>query len=190
MAKHCKSQQKIVMGQSMYWYILFIKTGREEKAEQLLKKQLDSNIFMPFIPMLQTIFKNSGRIRKDLKPLFPGYVFLESEVSSLEIIKNIRKIISASRDIIRFLQYEDTGDIAMREHEKNTLLRLCNADRYVESSNGIIIGTRIYIKEGPLMGMESIIRKIDRHKRQAIIELDFMGAVRQICVALEIIEKI
>lgn len=40
------------------------------------------------------------------------------------------------------------------------------------------------------MGLESIIRKINRHKRQAIIELDFMGAVRQISVALEILEKV
>ena len=102
----------------MYWYVLFTRTSREEKVEQLLKKRLDTDVFIPFIPMLETIFKNAGRIRKELKLLFPSYVFIESEVSSLEIIKNTRNIISASINIIRFLQYEDTGDIAMREHEK------------------------------------------------------------------------
>ena len=70
------------------------------------------------------------------------------------------------------------------------LLRLCDDDRYVESSSGIIIGDSVYIKEGPLKGYESIIRKIDRHKRKAIIELEFMGAVRQVAVALEIVEKV
>lgn len=176
--------------QNTYWYILFTRTGREEKAEQLLKNQLDSNIFMPFIPMLQTIFKYSGRVKKELKPLFPGYVFIESDIPSLEIIKITRNIVSASKDIIRFLKYEDTGDIAMKEHERNMLLRLCNDDRYVESSNGIIVGSRVYVKKGPLMGLESIIRKINRHKRQAIIELEFMGDVRQVTVVLEIVEKV
>lgn len=174
----------------MYWYILFTRTGQEEKAEQLLKSQLDNNIIMPFIPMLQTIFKYSGRVKIELKPLFPGYVFIESEVPSVEIIKMTRNIVTASKDIIRFLHYEDACDIAMREHEKNMLLKLCNDDHYIESSRGIVEGTRVYIKEGPLMGLESIIRKIDRHKRQAIIDLDFMGAIRHISVALEVIEKI
>lgn len=174
----------------MYWYVLFTRTGREEKAEQYLRKQLDTNTFTPFIPMSETIFRISGQIRKELKSLFPSYVFIESEVSSREFIKNTKNIISASKDIIRFLQYDDTGDIAMRKHEKNMLLGLCNDARYIESSRGIIVGTRVYIKEGPLMGLESIIRKIDRHKRRAIIELDFMGTVRQISMALEIVEKV
>jgi len=177
------------MEQNTYWYVLFVRTGREEKVEKLLKRQLDNNIFIPFIPMLETIFRNSGRIKKEQKPLFPGYVFIESEVSSLEIIQETQSIISTSKDIIRFLYYEDTRDIAMKEHERNMLLRLCNDDCCVEASNGIIVGSRVYIKEGPLVGLESIIRKIDRHKRQAIIELNIMGDVRQVRVALDIVEK-
>jgi len=64
----------------MYWYVLFTRTGREEKVEQFLKKQLDNDVFMPFIPMLQLIFKNSGRIKEKLKPLFPCCVFIQSGV--------------------------------------------------------------------------------------------------------------
>lgn len=178
------------MEHNTYWYVLFTRTGQEEKVLQLLRKQLDSDVYMPFIPMLEMILRNSGQIKKELKPLFPSYVFIESEVSSLEIIKDTKRIISASSDIIRFLQYEDTGNIALKEQEKNTLLRLCNNDRYIESSRGIIVGTRVYIKEGPLIGLESIIRKIDRHRRRAIIEFDFMGAMRQTVVSLEIVEKV
>lgn len=174
----------------MYWYVLFTMTGREDKVEQLLRKRLDSDVFTPFIPMLETVFKNSRQIRKELKPLFPSYVFIESEVSSLEIIKQTKNIISASKDIIRFLQYEDTGDIGMKDAERNMLLKLCNDDKYIEASSGVIVGSRVFIKEGPLTGMESVIKKIDRHRKQAIIELDLMGAVRKICVALEIVEKI
>lgn len=52
----------------MYWYVLFVRTGREYMAEQFLKNRLDTNLFMPFIPMLETLFKISGQIRKEIRP--------------------------------------------------------------------------------------------------------------------------
>ncbi len=174
----------------MYWYVLFIRTGREANVELLLKKRLDANVFVPFVPMLETLFKISGQVRRELKPLFPGYIFIESEVSGVEFIKRKNSIISASEDIVRFLKYGDTSEFAMREHEKCMLLNLCNDERCIESSVGIIEGNRVYIKEGPLKGMESIVKKIDRHKRRAVINLDFMGEIREINVALEIVEKV
>lgn len=174
----------------MCWYILFTRTGREGKVEQLLKERLDTDIYLPFIPMLETLFKNSGQVRKELKPLFPSYVFIESEISRLEFVNDIRSIIFNSKDVLRYLRYGDSDEIAMREQEKCMLFSLCNDDHCIESSRGIIEGNNVYIKEGPLKGKESIVRKIDRHKRRAIIDLDFMGSVRQISVALEIVEKI
>lgn len=38
--------------------------------------------------------------------------------------------------------------------------------------------------------MESIVRRINRHKRQALIELEIMGDVRMVTVALEIVKKV
>lgn len=174
----------------MYWYVLFTRTGREEIAEKILKKHLDNALFLPFIPMSETIFRCSGHIKKELKPLFPSYVFIESNLPSIEMINKTKKLIFYSKDIIRYLKYEDTGDIAMREHEKNMLLKLCNNSHLIEPSSGVIVGSKVYIKEGPLMGLESIVRKIDRHKRRAVIEVDFMGTNKSINVALEIVEKI
>jgi transcriptional antiterminator NusG len=39
------------------------------------------------------------------------------------------------------------------------------------------------------MGFESLIRKIDRHKRIAQLEIDMFGDKRTITVGLEIISK-
>lgn len=173
----------------MYWYVLFVKTGREEKVEQLLKKRLDTDAFMPFIPMHETLFKISGKVKKELKSLFPGYLFIESEISGMEFVKSISRAICDLMDVFRFLKYGDTDQIAMNEHEKCMLLSLCNEDHCILSSSGIIVGNSVYIKEGPLAGLESIVRKIDRHKRRAIIDLEFMGSVREVSLALEIVEK-
>lgn len=174
----------------MYWYVLFVRTGREYMAEQFLKNRLDTNLFMPFIPMLETLFKISGQIRKEIRPLFPGYIFVESAIPSIEFMKKMSRVISTRKEVIRILRYGDSNEIALREDEKNMLLSLCNDDYCIESSRGIMVGDRVYIKEGSLMGKESIIRKINRHKKRAIIEMNFMGDIRQVSVALEIVEKI
>jgi len=175
----------------MYWYILFVFTGQEYKVEQILKKQMYADASIPFVPMLEVIYKISGRIKKETKPLFPGYVFIESGVPSLKFINMMCRVVFFSQDIIRILKYADTGEIAIRESEKRMLLRLCNNERCIESSTGIIEGDSVYIKEGPLKGLESIVKKIDRHKRRAFIELEFMGEVRQVSLALvlDIVEK-
>ena len=173
----------------MYWYVLFARTCHEQKVERILKRQLDNNIFTPFIPMLELIFKNSRRVKKELKPLFPGYVFIESEVVGHEFLKEIRTSLYTTDDIFRVLRYSNT-EIALRESEKQMLLSLCNNDYCIESSCGFIEGDRVYIIEGPLKGFESIIRKIDRHKRTALIEIEFMGDLRLVHVGLEIIRKI
>ena len=174
----------------MYWYVLFTRTGCEKTVEQCLKKRLNNNEFTPFVPMVDILFKYSTEIKKEKKPLFPGYVFMKTELSDFEFVSITKNIIFESKNIIRILRHADTNEYAMQEDDKNLIIRLCNDECCVEASSGIIAGTHVYIKKGPLMGLESIIRKIDRHKMRAIVDLDFMGAKRQISVALEIVEKI
>jgi len=167
----------------MYWYVLFIQTGREHKVEQLLKKQLESEVFIPFVPLQEILFKKDGTVKKELQPLFPGYVFVESELNSQEFTKRTSTLIFASSGVISLLRYSDT-EIAMKESERQMLLSLCNDGHCIESSSGIIDGDRILITNGPLKGWESIVKKVNRHKRQAWVEIEFMGDVRLVSVGV------
>ncbi len=137
----------------------------------------------------EKLFKKDGIVKKELQPLFPGYVFVESELTSQEFIKRTSIIIYTSHVIVSLLRYSDT-EIAMRESERQMLLGLCNDDHCIESSSGIKEGSKIIITDGPLKGFESAIKKVNRHKRQALIELEFMGSMRMVSVALEVLEKV
>lgn len=48
---------------------------------------------------------------------------------------------------------------------------------------------RVQILAGPLMGMEGNIRRIDRHKRTAYLEIEMFGRTVEMKVGLEIIRK-
>ncbi|QNU66244.1 antiterminator LoaP [Ruminiclostridium herbifermentans] len=172
----------------MYWYVLFVHTGREFRVEQLIKKRLDSEKFRPFVPLHEKIIKISGIVKKEVSPLFPSYVFIESEVPSQEFIEKVSPLIHNSLDIVHLLKYSDS-EIAIREAERKKLLSLYNDNYCIESSKAIIEGDKIYITDGPLIGQESIIKRVDRHKRRAWIEIDLMGDTKLINVAIEIVKK-
>ena len=48
---------------------------------------------------------------------------------------------------------------------------------------------KVVITSGPLMGMERNIKKVNRAKRQAVVELVFMGEKREITHGLRVINK-
>lgn len=67
--------------------------------------------------------------------------------------------------------------------------RLLNEDGLVELSYGMIHSGETFITSGSLKGLESSIRRIDRHKRTADLGLEFMGQPVKVQVGLEIVEK-
>ena len=56
-------------------------------------------------------------------------------------------------------------------------------------SEGFIENDRVVITSGPLQGNEGLIRKIDRHKRKAYLEIDMFGRKLKTQVGLEIVRK-
>lgn len=89
-----------------------------------------------------------------------------------------------------YLKYGNSDDIAVREEEQAALLRFCNDDHCIESSIGFIEGDRFYIESGPMVGMESVIKEINRKKIEASFELEFMGNITRFTVGLELLRKI
>ena len=56
-------------------------------------------------------------------------------------------------------------------------------------SKGVIKDGKPVVTSGPLKGRESLIRRIDRHKRTAEIEIPFVEDDMRVIVGLEIYEK-
>ena len=79
--------------------------------------------------------------------------------------------------------------VPLTEEEVQFLKRFGGEEQVVEMSEGIIENSETKILSGPLMGMEGTIRKIDRHKRKAWIEIEMFGRMQLVQVGLEILWK-
>jgi len=78
----------------------------------------------------------------------------------------------------------------MQEMEYAFLNKFLNDEKFVEMSHGYIKGTSIIITDGPLVGLEGLIKKVNRHKMEATIEAFFFGSMREVTVGLEIITRL
>lgn len=53
----------------------------------------------------------------------------------------------------------------------------------------MIEGDEVVILNGPLMGHVGLIKKIDRHKRLAYLEIEMLGRKKNVKIGLEIVGK-
>ncbi|MDP3306603.1 MAG: antiterminator LoaP [Erysipelotrichaceae bacterium] len=169
----------------MNWHILFVRGGQEEK---ILTKVNDAN-HEAFIPKVTKVFKRKNELRKEDVPLFKNYVFVKSQSNTREFQEYIQHEIQHMTGFIRLLKHDNEGTESLYPHEKEFLMKFANKDHVINQSQGFIEGDKIVITEGPLIGHESLIKKIDRHKRIAQLDIEMFGDKRTITVGLEIISK-
>lgn len=135
------------------------------------------------IPYYQQKKRFQGEWHIQERILFPGYVFL--------IAENPEKLVNGLRKVIGLTKLIGTGDeiVPLVQEEIDLLMKIGTDKQLVEISFGIIENDRVQILAGPLMGMEGNIRRIDRHKRTAYLEIEMFGRTVEMKVGLEIIRK-
>lgn len=166
------------------WYVMQVRTGTEENICIQCKKDIEEDVLEKcFLPYYEEKRRVQGEWRTLKKILFPGYVFA--------ITKDMEKLYQQLKKVIGLTKLLGTGReiIPLTENEVVFLSRFGGEDQIVTMSEGIIIGSKVIVNSGPLQGMEGYIRKIDRHKRKAYLEIPFFGRTQNIQVGLEIVEK-
>lgn len=166
------------------WYVIQVRTGTEEKMkEQCLKRIGRNTLEKCFVPYYEEKKRYQGTWHTDKRILFPGYVFLISE--------RLDELYQKLREVTGMTKLLGTGDeiVPLREEEVELLQKTEAGERPLEISTGIIENGIVIIMDGPLAGMEGCIKKIDRHKRKAWLEIDMFGRTIRMEAGLEIIRK-
>ncbi len=164
------------------WYVIKTMAGNEEEVRrqaQLLIPEVEFRILYRI-----GNFKFRGEWTKKSLIMFPGYIFVITDDPSSVMMK-LRKIEKFAR-IVKF----DDLFIPVSAEEQQILMRMSGDEDTIDTSTGIIEGDRIVVKEGPLIGLESRIKRINRHKRLAYIEFNMGSRAVEVQVGLSIVEKI
>ncbi len=129
--------------------------------------------------------RKAGKLIKEFKPIFPGYVFIEAE----DIDSELYNIMRSTKFFLRFLP--SNNNICTIEHKDLALLQ-----HFIRMGSIAEISTvtfdendRIVVKSGPMSGLEGFIVKVDKRKKRAKIALDFSHEQFLIDLAFDVLEE-
>ena len=72
----------------MNWYVLFVRGGMEEKIRDFFLSQG----LHAFIPKMKVVFRKQGISELVEKIMFPGYLFIESELEQAAMDEQIKEL--------------------------------------------------------------------------------------------------
>ena len=166
------------------WYVIQVMTGTEQPMCASIRQIVDKAFYdRCFVPMAEVRQKRNGRYIDVARPLFPGYLFIISD--------RIGDVQASLWKVAKFKRLLNAGSIpvSLYEEEVRVFRTLADDNCQINLSKGFIEGDRVTVTEGPLKDQEGLIKKIDRHKRIAIVEIPFLGHPVNVRVPLEIAEK-
>lgn len=169
------------------WFVLYVKSGFED---EIASKINELKSVHAFVPRKIKFYKRQGKLIKLNDIVFKSYVFVETDMSYETFYVEVINTIKIHSAFFKTLVHKDDKNIeTLYPQEKVFLQSFMNKDHLIEASTALVEGDKATITEGPLMGKESIIRKINKHKRIATLDVVMMGRTIEMQIPLEIIYK-
>ncbi|MDR0495389.1 MAG: antiterminator LoaP [Treponema sp.] len=168
----------------MDYYAVQVKTRGEEKFIRLFNALHPGKSFSMHFPQRRVDIRRKGLVRQTMAPVFPGYIFVESEREDIlarqwefrrtdgfyRFLKSNQNISPlADRDLELVLHFIKKGPIA-------------GVSRVFFNEDD-----RIVVVDGPLIGLEGRIIKVDKRKKRAKIKLNLYNDSFAIDLAFELI---
>jgi transcription antitermination factor NusG len=156
-------------GFSQNWFAAYTNSHHEKRvALHLTERQIET-----FLPLYAARHRWRNRCERDLNlPLFPNYVFVridpQERVRVLEV-PGVLSLVGFGRTLAPLPDFEIEA------------LRSCLEKRRMEPHPYLVIGERVRIKAGPMMGMEGVlVRK--KNNFRVVLAVDVIMK----CVAVEV----
>ena len=159
------------------WYALYTKHHHEKKAADILaRKGIDT-----FLPLNRSLRQWKDRRKTVAMPLFPGYVFLRSDLSNRLEILNTPGV---------FFIVESAGHACpVPEQEIEAVRAAAESGFKLEPHPYLESGERVRIRSGPLAGISGLVVE-SRNQHRVVISVELLRKAVAVAVDLENLEKI
>jgi len=167
------------------WYVLRVFTGKEEAVKAFTLKEiklakLEQYFGEMLIPVETVIEMRLGKKREKKRTLFPGYLFVEMEVSP-----EVKHFLLNIPRIIGFADYSGVN-IKGKEHEPQPLLtdevdRLLgrNVPSHARTTFEVPfqVDDKVKINDGPFKDFVGSVKEINQDKRKLKVLVSIFGRI-------------
>lgn len=170
----------------MEYYAVQVWTGKEDEFAGRIagNPAMRSTVF---VPKRAISIRRAGKIKREERPLFPGYVFLLSKDEELDSPQ--RWALRTTRYFVRALP-DTTAPRPVKERDRRLLAHFMSFGKVAEVSKvSFDADERIVVVEGPMKGLEGLIVKVDKRKGRAKIRLDMCENSFLVDMGFEILDR-
>lgn len=173
----------------MEWYALFVQADKEMLVESRIHAVFNEFVCTSLVPKRLMIERRQGIKHAAIKLLFPSYVLIRATMKP-EIYYKIMEI----PYVIKILNTGSTCKdgcywTSIDPSEIETILNLVDVNGVIHSSRVMVEGCGFIVEEGPLLGMEDRISKLDNHHNRAKVKLNFIGDTKTVDLAIKVSRK-
>ena len=181
---------------SMRYHVLYTRIIKQWEFLKEIKKQLPDKCSTAFIPCCELWWR--GQEETVIKPMFPGYIFIKSDIDPGELH---RIIVSAGKSLSVYIRELHSGSSVSKRNSNETFEELNNDrlmdlsleeeefldlilqfkdgsnDAVIRMSEGYRDGEKIIVMKGPLKGYEKHITDVNTRQRKAYLDISIKGHV-------------
>ena len=150
----------------MNYYVLYCQTLKAEKVCTRLNRK--KGIYS-YIPKMEYYFRLKDEIIT--KVMFPGYVFIKTELNQLEFDDLLYSLNEERDGIIKELKKK--GVSALTKDEVNLFKKLLDDEGILRMSYGYKEDGKTVVTGGPLIHFENCIIKSDKRDMIAVLDIKF-----------------
>jgi transcription antitermination factor NusG len=155
------------------WYVLWTRSY----CEQLVRDQLASRGFRPFLPFIDVWSRRGGQRHVIQTPMFPGYLFLHHALDKFSDTE-VRK----TRGLVTILGESWERRAVVPEAEIQAIERLGASGLPVAHHPYLREGQRVRITRGPMAEVEGLLVRANSRKGLVVLSVDLL----QRSVAVEV----
>lgn len=151
----------------MNYYVLYCQTL---KCEGVCRRLNGKGKLQAFIPQMESYHRLSNQIL--LKTMFPGYVFIKSELNQSEFDALLSSLSDERNGIIKELKKSEVS--ALTKDEIDLYQRLWNQNGILIMSEGYKENGKTIVTKGPLLPFQEEIIATDKRDMVAVLKLTFL----------------
>lgn len=161
------------------WYVLHTRS----RFEQVVFDGLEGKSLEAFLPKMTVMSKRRDRRMKIRVPIFPGYIFVKSDLNPYERLEIVKTI-----GVVRLIGNKD-GPIPVPDDAIDSLQIMATGDSPILTGTRLRKGDPVMVVEGPFTGVAGTFVRYKGHGR-VVVAIDALGQYAAVDVPEEYIEKV
>jgi len=161
------------------WYVVHTRSRFEKLVfEGFRRKSLEA-----FFPKITVMSKRRDRRKRIQVPLFPGYVFIRSNLNPHERLEIVK-----TAGVVRLVGSK-AGPIPVPDEAIHSLQIMVTGDNSVETGTQFKRGNRVMVVEGPFIGVIGTFVRYRGFKR-LVVNIEALGQYAAVSVPEEHVERL